>query len=62
LSLLGLSFTDADDYILINMKNTEYYNQLVSIKGKENVEKRRLFLNLDDQYVSDKKINNLSLI
>jgi len=55
-----LSFTDADDYILINMKNSEYYNQLICLKGKENVDKRKVFLSLEDKCIAENRINNVS--
>ncbi len=58
--MLGLGFSDVDDYILINMKNGEYYNQLVELKGKENVDIRRAFLNLEDVNGLDNKVNNVS--
>jgi hypothetical protein len=43
-----LGFTEIDDYILINMKHSEFYNKLVINKGIENIEKRNAFLNLNE--------------
>ena len=33
-----------DDYILINMRNSEFYNKLLINKGKENIEKRKVLI------------------
>ena len=48
IALKDLGFTDIDDYILFHMKDSEFYGKLVNSKGIENVEKRRHFLNLDE--------------
>ena len=47
-NILDLGFTDIDDYILINMRHSEFYNKLVINKGIENIEKRSAFLNLNE--------------
>jgi len=40
-------FTDVDDYIIKNMRNSEYYKDLISKKGKQTVYEREKFLMID---------------
>ncbi len=42
-----LLFTDMEDYIIKNMKNSEQYDQVLNTKGPELVEERERFLNID---------------
>ena len=44
-----LLFSDMEDYIIKNMRKTDYYKDLVEIKGKELVEERERFLVIDDE-------------
>jgi len=37
-------FNEPDDYIINNMKNSEFYKQLVESKGHDRVVERELFL------------------
>jgi len=42
-----LLFTDMEDYILRNMRSSEYYDNVLRTKGEELVEERERFLNID---------------
>lgn len=42
----NLLFTNAEDYIIRYMENTDLFNELIIFKGKENVYKRKQYLNL----------------
>lgn len=41
-------FTEADDYIIQNLKETEYYEYLLDKKGESLVKMRHIFLNIED--------------
>lgn len=55
-----MGFNDVDDYILINMKNNDYYKQLVDLKGEENVGLRKAFLNVAEQNGLENKMKSVS--
>ena len=40
-------FTDVDDYIIKNMKNSEYYKDMIAKKGKQTVNEREKFLMIE---------------
>jgi hypothetical protein len=42
-----LCFTDVEDYIIKNMKESQYFTDLIEKKGKQQVEEREKFLNLN---------------
>jgi len=44
----NLCFQDEDDYVIKNYRKSVFYKQLVEDKGKDRVEDRELFLNIDD--------------
>jgi hypothetical protein len=44
-----LLFSDMEDYIIKNMRKSDYYRDLVEIKGKELVEERERFLMIEDE-------------
>jgi hypothetical protein len=43
-----LCFNDVDDYIIKNMKNSDYYKDMVYNKGMELIKEREKFLMIDD--------------
>lgn len=46
-NLKDLCFTDVDDYIIKNMKNSEYYEDMIAKKGKQTVYEREKFLMIE---------------
>lgn len=44
-------FTDMEDYILKNMRKSEYYKDLLKIKGKEVIEERESFLMIEEENI-----------
>ncbi len=42
-------FTDMEDYIIRNMRKSDYYKDLVKLKGRELVEERERFLMVDEE-------------
>ncbi len=44
----NLLFTDMEDYIIKNMRKSDYYNELVKNKSRELVEEREKFLLIEE--------------
>lgn len=45
--ILEVCFNDEDDYILKNLSKSFFYKKLVSDKGKDRVQEREIFLDID---------------
>ena len=43
--MIDLTYSESDDYILKNLKNSVNYTKLLETKGVENVDERNNFLN-----------------
>ena len=37
-------FTSADDYIILKMKDSDLYNEMINLKGEDAIQRRLLFL------------------
>lgn len=48
--LTGKCFTEPDDYIIKNLNDTEYYQELLTRKGEDAVKLRHSFLKIETEY------------
>lgn len=46
-----LTFTDVDDYVVKNMKNSDHYQRLIEEKGEYVVQERIKFFNLEEEII-----------